>query len=58
MGMKPSSYAVIYTNSFTNSSGCSQVFYDAQDRASLIRWYEAKHKFFKVVAVVENYESN
>ena len=51
--MKPYSYAIIYVDTRNGLSGCStDVFYDAKDQMDLINWYESRHKFIKVVAVV------
>ena len=47
-------YAIIYKNTRTGMTGCStDVFSSIDTQISLINWYQSRHKFVEVVAIVE-----
>jgi len=48
-------YGIIYIDKRSGLSGCSpDVFSPITDQIELIRWYESRHKYAKVCAVVED----
>jgi hypothetical protein len=52
-------YCVIYTDKRTGLSGCSPELYcswSPDEQINLINWYEKKHKYAKVQAIVERHE--
>ena len=51
--MEPYKYSIVYVDTRSGLCGCSpDVFYHAKDTMDLISWYECRHRFTKVVAVI------
>ena len=47
-------YAIIYTDKRIDLTGCSpDVFSSLETQTDLIRWYQSRHPYAEVVAIVE-----